>query len=169
MSLHVLMTRWQMEWGEETGSARLRQNKERGYKDRFGTDSLKSHIEGAQGELACALALNRPWPAHVGNWDREPDIYPDLEVKTANSNRKSGVSLMVKQVQIDKKRACVLVEHRGNSNLFIVHGWIPSNELKRIGVYGDPGNKGSPCYTAYLHQLYSPLELVIGQYYAVNF
>lgn len=136
---------------KKVGLARYAESVREGRRDRFGEDSLRSHIRGAMGEAAFCQATGREWEGLIGTFEL-PDVKPDFEIKTC----KPGKNMHVK-ITSPLDRRFVLVELDGSK--YMVIGWLPGAKVRDFPVT-DPGDRKAPCWTVPQDSLLSPWLLV---------
>lgn len=56
-------------------------------------DGLNTHALGAMAELAFARALGLEWPAHVGTYRTQPDVFPFWEVRWSSKINRAKVAI----------------------------------------------------------------------------
>lgn len=136
----------------DVAERRLAQSKREKLKDYLGLDSLESNVLGARGELALSIALGIEWPASVGTFTREPDLPPDIEVRTA---RRTFLKIRPKEVEsptLRNRRYVLLTPGRPDyvsdyqvGESFTIWGFLRAREA--FGeLLEDPGDRGRPAY-----------------------
>lgn len=125
----------------ECARKRLRDAKQVGARDRFGSDSEDSHYWGALGEIAFARALDLPWECHSRVWS-VPDV-GEYEVRAIPPTQQS-VYLKVKRNEPAARRVA-LVLHLANNAAWVV-GWTTVGEVRRLGRWRDMGDRGAPAW-----------------------
>lgn len=144
----------------EVGTERDRQGNEREYQQMNGIDptpeqSLANHILGAAGEQATCFVTNRPWSKSLNSFKSEPDIWPDIEVRTA---RRMSDSLIVRERDKPKRRFVLVL---GDLPTFCVQGWYWGDWAKRNVRWKRTYNDGSwPAWFVPQSDLFSISDLV---------
>lgn len=90
-----------------------------------GEDGWTKHIEGACGEMAVAKLLNVYWPAKVNSFGIEPDIDPDIQVKTRS---REEYELLVRPGDDDDQRFVLVIGRFPN---YVIHGWMYGRDAKQ--------------------------------------
>jgi hypothetical protein len=115
----------------------------KGSVDRFGAengDPWTLHRLGAFGELAVAKHLGIYWPASVNAAKNEPDLPPDIQVRTRGH---LFHDLIVRDDDRDDHRYVLVT---GQAPNFMVHGYIYGYEARVPTWRLDRGGRGAPCY-----------------------
>jgi len=97
------------------------------------------HINGALGEMAVAKYLGVYWPASVNTFRHEPDIPPNIEVRTRS---KPNYQIVVRPNDDD---TAIFVLARGQNQFFDIVGWITGRDAKRSEWLHDYGGR-PPAY-----------------------
>lgn len=103
-------------------------------------------IEAACSEAAVAKAIGYYWPADFKS-NREFDIPPNIEVKMSE-DVENNLIVNVGEFRPDKLYVLVL----GRAPRFIIPGAVHGEDLRKLAVITDPGNRGK-LYKVYRHKL----------------
>lgn len=95
------------------------------------------HIEGAVGEYVVCKRWGVPFPATIDTYRSEPDIPPDVEVRTRSEDWHD----LIVRPDDNPDHRCVLVT--GSDARYVIRGWIYARDAQRNEwwhEYGDgPG------------------------------
>ena len=140
-----------MHFALQVGSVRQAEATRRGCRNRIpiinSAGEWSVHISGALGEMAAVKALGTFWPASVNAAKSEPDLPPDIQVRT---RPKSHHDLIIRPDDPDHHRYILVT---GSGPVFSVIGWIKGADGKRDRWFRDRGDYGAPCYWIPQHSL----------------
>lgn len=86
---------------------------------------LQIHIEGVAGEMAFCKAAGVPFPATINTYRDQPDVPPDIEVRTRS---KHWHDLIVRTDDNPEYRVVLVTGSRGR---YFVRGWILARAARR--------------------------------------
>lgn len=113
------------------------------------------NIVGACGECAVAKAIGRYWPAAINQRKGEPDIPPNIQVRTL---AKPYYDLVVRK---DDGNDFLYVLCLGEPPHFTVKGYIRGADAKRPEWFKDRGGRNKPCWWVPQANLLAPEGLML--------
>lgn len=149
----IVLTEAQMREGRKVGLARFEQAKgdPRFAYDTTALSGQKTHIVGAQAELAFAASLGLKWPARVDTFRELPDVDPNWEVRwTPAGNR------LVK-VATDDDPGVLVATVTGTPPVFDIIGYVVAGPIQQRYPARDLGNRGWKAHFAPLSVL-APID-----------
>jgi hypothetical protein len=112
------------------------------------------NILGALGELAAAKALNRFWIMGINDKKDDPDVFPDIQVRTRSEDH---WDLKLTDEDPVHHRYVLVV---GREPDFRIAGWIWGYEGVKVAKIEDYGNRGSPAMWVTQDKLRDAHELI---------
>ena len=91
----------------------------------FDGNGRDNHAVGAAGEMAFCYATYRTWSKSVNTFKREPDVAPDIDVRTRRSH---DHDLFVRPGDVISRKFALVT---GVMPTFCVRGWIQGEDAKR--------------------------------------
>lgn len=150
MSVVIRLTESELAQAATIATARMGSARARGASDRLPTgqywDAWGAHVLGICGEQAVARQLGLYWPPSIIYRKGDPDIPPDIEVRTAN---RSAADLVVRSDD-DLGRWFVLATlaavDRGLPSAIRIVGRIRGTDARRPDRWLDRGGVGRPAW-----------------------
>lgn len=145
--MKVELTDTEMRIAIEVGVARQLSAMVAGKRDVHGASGSgwDLHIEGAAGELAVAKAIGVYYPASVDTYRDEPDLPPDIEVRTRS---RQYYDLIVRSDDDPFKRYVLVT---GRSPELTVRGWIYGNHAMNPSWVKTYGNRPPAFFVPQTH------------------
>jgi hypothetical protein len=146
--------------GYYVGGLRRVASLQQAFKERGGAENedhvrqIGFNILGACGELAAAKALHRFWFMGVNDKKEDPDVFPDIQIRTRSQN---DWDLKLTDKDPAEHRYVLVVGHEPH---FRIAGWIWGHEGFKIAESKDYGNRGSPAMWVPQNKLYDARELI---------
>jgi hypothetical protein len=134
----IMLTTYEMAMAAKCGATRNICAMIKGCSNAYGLEEdygWGKHIEGACGEIAVAKALGLFWSPTVNTFGSEPDIKPDIEVRT-RSRHDYELTIRPKD---DQARRFVLVT--GVAPTFVVRGYCIGAHARRDEWLHDYGGR----------------------------
>ena len=100
--------------------------------ERSWLDRTREEILGACGEMSVAKAVNLYWSPSVNTFHREPDIAPNIEVRTTHHD---NGCLIVRDNDADDRNYFLVT---GEPPVFHVRGWLRGSEARKDEWSIDP-------------------------------
>ncbi len=130
----------------DVGERRFRTVDRKSLRPAFPGATVEDQIVGAEGELAFCKAVHLPWPASVDTFTKEPDVWPNWEVRTSRRLRQCKVA---RKDPPDRLVVAVLKV----IDRFEIHGYIRAGGAQKHYPAHDKGGRGKAAHFVPLDRL----------------